>query len=341
MAARDRPHLLIPSAATAEPYRRPGSGGGGEGIAGPSNRQVHARQLSQQLQQAQRTAARQQSDQDFAVAGAIDGVYIQFESFPGVRLALESLDPRSTKPHPELVSVQDVNTPAGVVEYATVFVPDGTLGYFMSRLLTLIAQDTIHPFYNGTMREMHLHDLPWPADILADLGDATVRLRVIASPSRTSSNPTPAGAAGNADTATPRTACASTSAAPPNPPTTCANASTSSPSPRRNAAPPTQTTPDAGHSAPHSAPLAPSTPTFGKVPPRISPTAARPPYTRLLDGGRTTKHATAATSASATRSSSRSKPRNKTSTSGHQSPSRSALRFRSRSRHPERGGKRL
>jgi hypothetical protein len=44
--------------------------------------------------------------------------------------------------------------------------------------LTLIAQDTIHPFRNGTMREMHLHDLPWPTNILADLGHATVRLRV-------------------------------------------------------------------------------------------------------------------------------------------------------------------
>jgi hypothetical protein len=28
------------------------------------------------------------------------------------------------------------------------------------------------------MREMHLHDLPWPGDVLADLGGATVRLRV-------------------------------------------------------------------------------------------------------------------------------------------------------------------
>ncbi|WP_244200425.1 S8 family peptidase [Micromonospora arborensis] len=44
--------------------------------------------------------------------------------------------------------------------------------------LTLIAQETIHPFHDGTMREMHLHDLPWPADILADLGHTTVRMRV-------------------------------------------------------------------------------------------------------------------------------------------------------------------
>lgn len=80
------------------------------------------------------TAAQQRAGRDFAVAGAVDGVYIQFESFPGVHLALEPLDPRSARPHPELVSAQDVTTPAGVVEYATVFVPDGTLGYFMTRL---------------------------------------------------------------------------------------------------------------------------------------------------------------------------------------------------------------
>ncbi|HET8658937.1 MAG TPA: S8 family peptidase [Micromonosporaceae bacterium] len=133
MAPRDRPHLLIRSAATAEAYRRP-TGGGGDEIAAPSNRQAHAQQLSQQLQQAQTTAEQQRAGQDFGVAGAVDGVYIQFESFPGVRLALESLDSRSNKPHPELVSVREVTTPAGVVEYATVFVPDGTLGYFVTRL---------------------------------------------------------------------------------------------------------------------------------------------------------------------------------------------------------------
>jgi hypothetical protein len=134
MTSRDRPHLLIPSSATAEPYRRPTGGGGGDEIAVPANRQVRAQQLIQQLQQAQTMAAQQRAGQDFAVAGAVDGVYIQFESFPGVRLALESLDPRSKKPHPELVSVQNITTPAGAVEYATVFVPDGTLGYFVSRL---------------------------------------------------------------------------------------------------------------------------------------------------------------------------------------------------------------
>jgi hypothetical protein len=134
MAPRDRSHLLISSAATTEAYRRPTGGGGGDDIAAPANRQAHAQQLTEQLQQAQTAAAQQRAGRDFAVAGAVDGVYIQFESFPGVRLALETLDPRPNRPHPELVSVQNVTTPTGVVEYATVFVPDGTLGYFASRL---------------------------------------------------------------------------------------------------------------------------------------------------------------------------------------------------------------
>jgi len=45
--------------------------------------------------------------------------------------------------------------------------------------LTLVVQDAIRPFDGeGRMREMHLHDLPWPTEVLADLGDAPVRLRV-------------------------------------------------------------------------------------------------------------------------------------------------------------------
>lgn len=45
--------------------------------------------------------------------------------------------------------------------------------------MTLVAQDVIHPFDGeGRMREMHLHDLPWPTDVLSELGAADVRMRV-------------------------------------------------------------------------------------------------------------------------------------------------------------------
>jgi hypothetical protein len=44
--------------------------------------------------------------------------------------------------------------------------------------VSLVVQDTIHPFSDGTMQDIHLHRLPWPSDILAALGEVEVRLRV-------------------------------------------------------------------------------------------------------------------------------------------------------------------
>ncbi len=44
--------------------------------------------------------------------------------------------------------------------------------------VTLLVQDTIHPFLDGTMREMHVHKLPWPKSVLEQLGETLVSLRV-------------------------------------------------------------------------------------------------------------------------------------------------------------------
>lgn len=44
--------------------------------------------------------------------------------------------------------------------------------------LTLIAQSSIRPFTEGKMRELHFFDLPWPRDVLAELGATPVRLRI-------------------------------------------------------------------------------------------------------------------------------------------------------------------
>ena len=44
--------------------------------------------------------------------------------------------------------------------------------------VTLIAQQTIRPYLSGKMREMHLHDLPWPTAVLQELGDEPVEMRV-------------------------------------------------------------------------------------------------------------------------------------------------------------------
>ena len=51
-----------------------------------------------------------------------------------------------------------------------------------SRAVTLIAQATIRPFESvgsdTRLREMHIHELPWPDEQLRTLGDTPVRLRV-------------------------------------------------------------------------------------------------------------------------------------------------------------------
>ncbi len=44
--------------------------------------------------------------------------------------------------------------------------------------LTLIVQAKIRPFSQGKMREMHLHNIPWPEDILKELGQTPVELRI-------------------------------------------------------------------------------------------------------------------------------------------------------------------
>lgn len=44
--------------------------------------------------------------------------------------------------------------------------------------LTLVVQSSIRPFAEGKMRELHFFALPWPRDVLADLGATRVQLRV-------------------------------------------------------------------------------------------------------------------------------------------------------------------
>ncbi|MGH3872988.1 MAG: hypothetical protein ACRDSR_16025 [Pseudonocardiaceae bacterium] len=69
-----------------------------------------------------------------SVEGAIEGIYATFESFPGINLALERLDPRQGKTHPELMSVQKVDVDGATVERATVFIPQGKINYFLGRI---------------------------------------------------------------------------------------------------------------------------------------------------------------------------------------------------------------
>lgn len=56
--------------------------------------------------------------------------------------------------------------------------------YCASNSLTLIAQETLQPFdkkengFGFQTRDMHLHELPWPKEVLEDLGETEVTLRI-------------------------------------------------------------------------------------------------------------------------------------------------------------------
>jgi hypothetical protein len=58
-------------------------------------------------------------------------------------------------------------------------VPDETRAlHSAADSLTLIAQAKIRPFNDGKFRDIHMFELPWPNDVLVDLGETEVQLRV-------------------------------------------------------------------------------------------------------------------------------------------------------------------
>lgn len=134
MAPRDRPHIVVHQGAIAEPYRRPGLGRGRKKPPDIPNRRKHGRELASALRAVEQRGLRRRQAAAISIEGSRNGVYVIFESFPGVELALEKLDSRRGKVHPELVSVQVEGEGNEAVERATVWVPEGKLGYFLRRL---------------------------------------------------------------------------------------------------------------------------------------------------------------------------------------------------------------
>ena len=134
MAERNRPHLFVEHSASVEAYRSPRPPPRNTTPA-PPNRRSHGRTLHAQLVNADRTAHEQRAASEFSVEGAVPGIRVSFESFAGLDLALDSLDPRQGRTHPELLSVQEeIDADGALVERATVLIPDGKLGYFLRRI---------------------------------------------------------------------------------------------------------------------------------------------------------------------------------------------------------------
>jgi subtilase family protein len=132
-APRNRKHLLVPNPPSSEAYTPHPRKIEQPAFAGPQDRRRHARALRRALSTAEHEAREARESLDITVHGAEPGIYIQFESPPGVELKLESLENR--KQGIELVAVRPAVAEAEepIVQLATVFVPDGSVKHFFSR----------------------------------------------------------------------------------------------------------------------------------------------------------------------------------------------------------------
>lgn len=134
MAERDRPHIVVPTPPSTEPFTLAGSGGGSNKPVFTANRTAHGERLTSEFE----TAWASPGGEEVQPRGA----FITFVSFPGLELAIQSLESHRKGEQPELVAVREVIRPRGAVLEATVFVPEGKKEYFLKKLEQYVATAT-------------------------------------------------------------------------------------------------------------------------------------------------------------------------------------------------------
>lgn len=146
MRKRDLPHIIVPIDPRPEPFQGVGSSRNGDDRNPIANPNEHGRRLSRELKEALEAASPN---------GEIEreGTYITFESFPGLELALNSLDPRLRGEHPELVAVRKVASAEGEIFEATVYIPDGQKQYFVKKLNQYVETSTEDKRKNANLVE--------------------------------------------------------------------------------------------------------------------------------------------------------------------------------------------
>ena len=133
---RLHPHIIAPNPATSEPFTSPRSGRGG--ITLPQRgRAEHAELLLSRLHDAEPVAGERVAEQKAEGVDEGNGIYLVFESAPGFELKFESLD--VAKSGIELCAVRRLTNNQ---TQATVFVPDGKLGYFLKKIASYRDSDT-------------------------------------------------------------------------------------------------------------------------------------------------------------------------------------------------------
>jgi hypothetical protein len=133
-APRNRKHILVPGPPTAEEYKPHGRKIKVTKPPPPASRAKHGKALARALNTALVDANKRRDEADIEVHGAVPGLYVQFESQPGVPLQVASLE--DSRQGIEVVAVSHSKTEepeSRRVERATVFVPDGKVEHFLKR----------------------------------------------------------------------------------------------------------------------------------------------------------------------------------------------------------------
>lgn len=164
-APRNRKHLLVRTPPSTEEYTPHGRKIPPPSFPRPRDRRRHAAALNAALLRAQREITGRREEIGIDVHGAEPGLYIQFESQPGVDLKLESLEDK--RRGIELLAVQRVIRAEGQepIQLATVLVPDGALKHFVTRFKQYAEERT----EKGEPRHKDM------VDRIADLRRATLR----------------------------------------------------------------------------------------------------------------------------------------------------------------------
>jgi hypothetical protein len=100
----------------------------------PASRAKHGKALERALKGAFEEAIKRRDEAGIEVHGAVPGLYVQFESQPGVALQVTSLE--DSRQGIEVVAVSHSKTDEAEprrIERATVFVPDGKVKHFLKR----------------------------------------------------------------------------------------------------------------------------------------------------------------------------------------------------------------
>lgn len=129
-----KPHFFLGTTGKPEPYTSVSTGSGAKQVIPAQNRQQHGTTLLGQLQQIQSDQQDLKTEASDYPLESVIGIQIEFESFPDISLAVESLANETHKI--ELLNVihrQDKT-------FATIFVPEGKLSAFEKKLRDYLSE---------------------------------------------------------------------------------------------------------------------------------------------------------------------------------------------------------